>query len=210
MLVLPKGRLVYLSNPKTATQSIRAMLRPHALKTAPFGEQHSKHMGVMPFEKNWRLGVEEHLKAPVETVGVVREPFARLESWFRYRKRNPFGADNSTQGISFEDFARLAISADPPVFAKVGDQSHFLGWDDANGEAAVTHIFDYDRLDLFMDFVGRRLSMGFVLPRTNVSLTRADVRVDELSEATKAAYRKAMAKEFALYEAVRAKGVLSR
>lgn len=210
MLVLPKGRLVYLANPKTATQSIRAMLRPHSLKAAPFGDQHSKHMGVVPFERNWRARVEDHLGAPVETVAVVREPFARLESWFRYRKRNPFGAENSTQGISFEDFARLAVSDDPPVFAKVGDQGFFAGWDGAHNEAAVTHLFDYDRLDLLMDFLGRRLEMGFALPRTNVSLTRADVRVDELSEATRDAYRQSMAKEFALYDAVRAKGVLSR
>lgn len=210
MLVLPKGRLVYLSNPKTATQSLRAMLRPLSLRVAPFGEQHSKHMGIMPFEKNWRLRVEQHLKAPVETVAVVREPFARLESWFRYRKRNPLGAENSTLGIGFDDFARLAISDDPPVFAKVGDQGHFLGWDMAHGEAVVTHIFDYDRMDLLLDFLGQRLGMGFVLPRQNVSMTRDEVRVDPLPEETMAAYRRAMAAEFAIYEAVRAKGYLSR
>ena len=210
MLVLPKGRLVYLANPKTATQSLRAMLRPLSLKTAPFGEQHSKHMGVMPFEKNWRLRVEDHLKMPIETVAVVREPFARLESWFRYRKRNPPGADNSTRGVGFDEFAQLAISADPPVFAKVGDQGHFLGWDMAYGEAVVTHVFDYDRMDLLLDFLGRRLGMGFVLPRQNISLTRDEVRVDPLTGATMEAYRTAMAAEFAVYEAVRAKGALSR
>ncbi|MEY4984419.1 MAG: hypothetical protein RIR62_2685 [Pseudomonadota bacterium] len=201
---------MFLSNPKTATQSLRAMLRPLSLRVAPFGEQHSKHMGIMPFEKNWRLKVEQHLKAPVETVAVVREPFARLESWFRYRKRNPLGAENSTLGIGFEEFARLAISADPPVFAKVGDQGHFLGWDRAHGEAVVTHVFDYDRMDLLLDFLGQRLGMGFVLPRQNVSMTRDEVRVDPLSEATMAAYRRAMEAEFAVYEAVRARGYLSR
>lgn len=210
MLVLPKGRLVYLANPKTATQSIRAMLRPLSLKAAPFGEQHSKHMGAIPFERNWRPRVEAAVMAPVETVAVVREPFARLESWFRYRKRNPLGAENSTQGIGFDEFAQLAIGDEPPVFAKVGDQGHFLGWDMAHGEAVVTHVFDYDRMDLLLDFLGRRLGMGFVLPRQNVSLTRAEVRVEPLSEATMAAYRTAMAAEFAVYEAVRAKGVLSR
>lgn len=210
VLVLPKGRLVYLANPKTATQSLRAMLRPLSLKTPPFGDLHNRHMGVMPFEKNWRLQVEAALKGRVETVAVIREPFARLESWFRYRKRNPLGAENSTQGISFDEFARLAVTADPPVFAKVGDQAHFLGWDGAHGEAVVSHIFDYDRMDLLLDFLGLRLGRGFVLPRQNVSLSRAEVRVDPLAEETAAAYRTAMADEFALYDAVRTKGVLSR
>lgn len=210
MLVLPKGRLVYLANPKTATQSLRAMLRPLSLKSAPFGELHNRHMGIMPFEKNWRGPVEAALKARVETVAVVREPFARLESWFRYRKRNPPGAENSTQGIGFDEFARLAISDDPPVFAKVGDQGHFLGWDADHGEAVVSHIFDYDRMDLLLDFLGQRLGMGFVLPRQNVSLSRAEVRVDPLAAETADAYRRAMAGEFAVYEAVRQKGCLSR
>jgi hypothetical protein len=210
VLVLPKGRLVYLANPKTATQSLRAMLRPLSLKTAPFGELHSKHMGIMPFEKNWRMQVEAALKARVETVAVVRDPFARLESWFRYRKRNPLGAENSTQGIGFDEFARLAIMPDPPVFAKVGDQAHFLGWDAEHREAVVSHVFDYDRMDLLLEFLGQRLGRGFVLPRQNVSLSRAEVRVDPLSPETEQAYRTAMAGEFALYEAVREKGVLSR
>ena len=59
VLVVPKAGLVFLSNPKTATQSIRAMLRPASLKSGPYAELQSRHMGVEGFEIRWRAKVEQ-------------------------------------------------------------------------------------------------------------------------------------------------------
>lgn len=208
MLVVPKAGLVFLSNPKTATQSIRAMLRPASLKSGPYAELQTRHMGVEGFEIRWRARVEQAVGRPVETVAVVREPFARLESWFRYRKRNPAGDEKSTQGIGFDAFARAAVLPDPPAYAKVGDQARFCGWD--GGEAVVTHLFDYDRMDLLLDFLAARIGRPFTLPQKNLSPKRDEVEVEALTDETAQAFRAAHDREFALYAAVSARGHLSR
>lgn len=207
MLLLPEARLVFLANPKTATQSIRGVLRPLSLRTPPFGELHSRHMPYPAFDKNWRARVEAAAGGPVETVAVVREPFGRLESWFRYRHKNPEGSPNSTRGMSFDAFARAAVALDAaPDYARVGDQARFCGWDGTR--AGVTHLFDYDRLDLLLGFLEARLGRTFALPFQNVSATREALAVEGLSAATQAAYRASRPSEFALYDAVARTGYL--
>ena len=208
VLVVPKAGLVFLSNPKTATQSIRAMLRPASLKSGPYADLQTRHMGVEGFELRWRAKVEQAVGRPVETVAVVREPFARLESWFRYRKRNPAGDPKSTQGVGFDAFARAAVLPDPPEYAKVGDQARFCGWE--GGEAVVTHLFDYDRMDLLLAFLSARIGRPFTLPKKNLSPRRDEVEVEPLAEDTATTYRAARAGEFALHAAVSARGHLSR
>ena len=207
MLLLPKARLVYLANPKTATQSIRAVLRPLSLRDAPFGDLHSRHMPYPGFDRNWRAQVEAAAGGPVEVFAVVREPFSRLESWFRYRHKNPEGAPNSTRGLRFDDFARAAVALDAaPDYARVGDQARFCGW---NGtRAGVTHLFDYARMDLLLDFLQARLGRRFDLPVQNVSPSRADLSVTGLSAEAEAAYRASRPGEFALWQAVAREGYL--
>lgn len=207
MLLLPKARLVYLANPKTATQAIRAVLRPLSLRDAPFGDLHSRHMPYPGFHKNWRAQVEAAAGGPVETFAVVREPFARLESWFRYRHKNPEGAANSTRGISFDRFALEAVALDAaPDYARVGDQARFCGWDGAR--AGITHLFDYARMDLLLDFLEARLGRRFDLPVQNVSPTRGELSLGGLSAAAAEAYRASRPGEFALWAAVAREGYL--
>lgn len=209
VLVLPKGRLVYLANPKTATQSIRAVLRPLSLTVGPFGDLYNRHMPYPTFDKEWRALTEKLLGHPVETLVVVRDPFERLESWFRYRHRNPEGAENSTRGISFDDFARAAALGDQaPVFAKVGDQARFAGWDGL--QAGVTHVFDHARLDLLVDFLQRRLACRIRLPQRNISPPAELLGLAPLSEEARAVYRASRPGEFALYAAVARQGSLHR
>lgn len=207
VLLLPQPRLVYLANPKTATQSIRAVLRPLSLQSAPFGDLHSRHMPYPAFDKNWRARVEAAAGGPVEVFAVVRAPFARLESWFRYRHKNPEGAANSTRGISLDRFAMEAVALDEaPDYARVGDQARFCGWDGTR--AGVTHLFDYDRMDLLLGFLEQRLGRRFELPQHNVSPTRAALAVSGLSTAAEVAYRASRPGEFALWEAVSRAGYL--
>lgn len=207
VLLLPKARLVYLANPKTATQSIRAVLRPFSLRDAPFGELHSRHMPYPAFNKNWRVRVEAAAGGSVETLAVVREPFARLESWFRYRHKNAEGEPNSTRGIDFDSFALQAATGDEaPDYAKVGDQARFTGWNGA--KAGVTHLFDYARLDLLVTFLETRLGKRFDLPVQNVSLTREALAMGNLSSVAQATYRASRPDEFTLYDAVSRTGYL--
>lgn len=209
VLFLPKARLVYLANPKTATQSIRAVLRPLSLREPPFGELHSRHLPFPGFDKRWRAQVEAVTGGPVEVLAVMREPFSRLESWFRYRHKNPEGAPNSTVGMSFDAFAREAAKGDAAAdYARVGDQSRFCGWDGA--QAGVDHLFDYDRMDLLVAFLQARLGIVVDLPQHNVSPTREDLSVTGLSAGAEAAYRASRPGEFSLWDALSAKGYLRR
>ena len=204
MLVLPEARLVFLANPKTATQSLRAMLGPFALREPPFDAKIHEHIGLRPFARRWRAGLVARLGGPVESFAVMRAPVARLESWYRYRMRDGVDAGKSTRGMVFDDFARAAVSADPPPAARLGCQARFLGWNGAR--PGVDHLFDYDRLDLCLAFLSDRLGVDLVLPRHNVSPSLADVGPCVLSDTARAAYRAGRAEEFALYAALRAAG----
>lgn len=209
VLFLPKARLVYLANPKTATQSIRAVLRPLSWREPPFGELHSRHLPFPGFDKRWRAQVEAAAGGPIEVFAVMREPFSRLESWFRYRHKNPEGTANSTRGMSFDAFAREAAKGDEAAdYARVGDQARFCGWDGTR--AGVDHLFDYDRMDLVMAFLRDRLGIAVDLPQHNVSPTREDLSVTGLSARAEAAYRASRPGEFALWDALAREGYLRR
>lgn len=203
MLVLNEAGLVYLANPKTATQALRAMLAPHAV-AASFGTE-ARHMNAQTFDRRWRARVEDRLGRAVETVAVMREPRSHMESWFRYRQRDALiGHENSTHGQSFADFVRARLHRDPPPFAQIGRQDRFLGFLD--GGPPVTHVFDYARLDLLVAFLSDRLGTALVLPRRNVS--PAGEGGLDLPKGLDERYRKAHATEFAIYEQVAEAGVL--
>lgn len=205
MLVLQASRLVFLANPKTATQSVRAMLRPRALAGDWQTDPGARHCGIGPFDRKWRAMVEAAVGGPVEVFAVVREPVARLDSWFRYRQKNAAGDKRSTQGMAFTSFLDAVLSDPVPDFARVGSQDRFAGW---NGRrAGIDVLFDYDRLDLMMDFLADRVGQRLHLPLRNVSTVPREGK-PEVQEEMLGRLRRAMAAEFALYDAVRETGVL--
>ena len=61
MLVLKKARLVFLANPKTATQSLRAMLAPHAKATpADTGDKHINASQFAEFSECVKIAFHPH------------------------------------------------------------------------------------------------------------------------------------------------------
>lgn len=211
MLVLKKAGLVYLSNPKTATQSLRAALAPFARATPK--DTAERHINAQFYDRKWARRLTERLGARPETFAVMREPVEHLNSWYRYRQREALrGHENSTQGISFAEFVTARLSDDPPPFAKLGYQDRFLGF---TGEAPpVNYIFDYRRLDLMLAFLSQRLGQEILLPKHNISPKSdgpAAAGVENplalpapLLDRLKAEH----AAEFALYEQVSATGLL--
>ncbi len=204
MLFLKAAGLVYLANPKTATQSIRAMLGPYAGATPE--ETKHKHVNAIAYGRKWAPKLTRMLGAPPQTVAVMREPLAHLGSWFRYRQRDDLvGHENSTRDIDFATFIQATLSDDPPPFARIGRQDRFLGFLD--GGPPVNHIFDYDRLDLLMAFLSGQLGTTLSLPLRNVSPT-ADTAALTLPVDVEQALRTARAAEFALHARVAATGHL--
>ena len=204
MLVLKEAGLVFLANPKTATQSLRAVLAPHARATP--SDTGAKHINATIYARKWANRIALRTGAVPETFAVMREPLEHLGSWFRYRQRDALrNHENSTYGLSFTDFIEAVLMPDPPPFARIGRQARFLGF--LNGGPPVNYIFDYARLDLMMLFLSERLDVTLTLPLRNVSPEAGEGAL-ALPDDLLARLRQDQAAEFALYENVSDNGVL--
>lgn len=205
VLVLKEAKLVYLANPKTATQALRAMLRPYADLTPQ--QVANKHVNARTYDRRWRDRVTELVGQPAETFAVMREPLEHMGSWFRYRQRDALrGHENSTQGLSFAEFVEARLLPEPPPFANLGRQDRFMGFLDP-GDRPVTYIFDYERLDLLMLFLSERLGVELAMPMRNVSPVTED-KAMRLPDDLMARLKEVHANEFALYQKVHDQGVL--
>jgi hypothetical protein len=204
VLVLKKAGLVFLANPKTATQSLRAVLAPYAKATPE--DTGDKHINAQIYGRKWARRIAHRIGTVPETFAVMREPLAHLGSWYRYRQRDALrGHENSTHDISFADFVTARLSDDPPPFARIGRQDRFLGF--LNSGPPVNYIFDYARLDLMMLFLSERLGTDLALPVRNVS-PRGEADALDLPPDLAARLREVHAGEFALYDQVSDEGVL--
>lgn len=197
MIVFIKEKLAFLAMPKTGTTAIEQALDPWAdiVFRNPPG---AKHTNVQRFNRFYRKVFESHTDGPIETVSIIRHPLDWLGSWYRYRSRPQLtGHPNSTAEVSFDTFVTAYLSNDRPVWAKVGDQARFLT---ANPDTApVTHLFQYEQMDLVVAFLSDRLGKDITLPQVNVS-PRMPL---DLSPDIDAKLRRKCADQFDLWDAAR-------
>ena len=97
--------------------------------------------------------------------------------------------------MSFEDFVRAYCQSERLEFARVGNQSHCLRTRDGG---RVQHLFSYERMEDFVEFLEDRLDCVITLPRINVS---PEGRT-ELSSETAALLRQVLADDYALYDSL--------
>ena len=103
-----------------------------------------------------------------DRIAAFREPVDWLGSWYRYRgRRELIGSNNSTHGISFDQFIEGYLQDTSPNYARVGSQAKFVSAND--GTLGMTHLFPYDRMDLMVSFLETRLKKQIKLPQANVS-----------------------------------------
>ena len=129
----------------------------------------------------------------------MREPRDWLGSWFRYRQRDEVDAGKSTAGMSFDRFVNAWCDDPQPDFAAVGSQAKFL---QPKGEKGIDHLFRYEEIDTFLHFLEDRLNCEIILPRLNVS-PPGDLGLEPDTETR---LRKVAARDFALYDTLRASG----
>ncbi len=194
MLVFWDQRLAFLATPKTGSTAIEVALgslsavviqRPPVLK-------HTTVHRYQRFVGPYLAAASGH---EFEVCAMIREPRDWLGSWFRFRSRDDVEPEKSTTRKSFDEFVR-AWCADPqPEFAAVGSQARFLK---ARNGSGVNHLFPYDRIDRFVDFLEERLGCEIVLPHVNVS-PRASM---ELEPATERLLQATATDDFALYRSV--------
>jgi hypothetical protein len=193
MLVFWEQRLAILATPKTGSTAIEAALdsmaeiaiqRPPALK----------HTTVQNFHRHVGPYLQALAGGTFTLVALMREPRSWLGSWYRTRQRDDVGGSSrSTQGISFDRFVNDWCDDPQPDHAAVGSQAAFLAPLDGRG---TDHLFRYEEIGRFVDFLEDRLGHEIILPRLNVS---PDANLD-LSPLTEARLRQAAAADFALYD----------
>jgi hypothetical protein len=204
VLVLKTAALVYLANPKTATQSIRAALAPFAKETP--AETTNKHVNAQAYGRKWAGLARQIMGQTPETFALMREPLDHWGSWYRYRQRDALrGHENATHHVSFAEFIAACLQDDPPPFAQIGRQDRFLGF--LGPGPAVNYVFDYAQMGVLMTFLQERLGVRLDLPLRNVSPLGADADL-ALPAALMARLRAEHAGQFALYQRVSDQGML--
>ncbi len=182
MMAFPAHGFVLLAMPKCASTSIESALAPYASLVIDHPPSR-KHLGSSGFAKRIAPALERegHPRESYELVTMFRDPIRWLESWWRYRGRLHDRSDNSTQALSFEDYARQYVDADPTAPTPRGRPAAFVTID---GVVEVDRIFAVERPDAWLGWFGERLGREVSVERRNVSQART---VPELSDATRSA-----------------------
>ncbi len=194
MLIFWKKRLVFLSTPKTGTSSIETALESlaHVALRRP---TELKHMNARSYRDHFAPLIEGAAGEKFTTVALMREPIDWLGSWYRYRQREDIPrAEKSTGHFTFEEAAQGYLASPRTNGMDVGSQARFLCL--ADGTPGVDRIFRYEDIDTFVHFLEDRLGCEIHLPRLNVS-PKAQL---DLTDATRAALRQALAADYALYD----------
>lgn len=194
MLVFWKENLVLLAVPKTGSTALEGALAPRASMVLRDPPQ-LKHAPCYRYKRFLRPFFVQAGGQTPELMAVVRHPIDWLGSWYRYRTRDDLtGHENSTQGISFDDFVLEYCKGQPAPFATVGSQAKFLRVGD--GELGVEHLFRYEAWDKMTGFLEDRLKMQITLKDKNVS-PKLDL---SLSPAVEAKLRDKRAAEFEVWQ----------
>lgn len=192
MLIFTPQSLAYIAVPKTGTMSIRAAIGMKADITMSGALKHMTarrfHLKVVPW-------LERAFDLTPERFALMREPEDQARSWYRYRSRKQNkGTARSVEGLSFDAFILASISDNPPLFARIGNQSNMLTSE--AGDVLVHHLFAYEKMPLFKAFLGKRFGEEITLEKKNASPAIAA----ELSLETRAKFRTARAHDYALYD----------
>lgn len=194
MLVFWRQRLVFLATPKTGSTAVEAALAEVAAVTV-LRPPHLKHTNMARYHRVVRPFITDDSARDFDVCALMREPVDWLGSWYRYRQRPEEVPEKSTRELSFDEFVTAYCAKDQPEFARIGNQARFLA---PKPELRASHIFRYDRMGDFTDFLSHRLGMAVTLPRVNVS-PAADTR---LSAETLARLKDHCARDFALYDSL--------
>ena len=194
MLIFSRYNLVLLVVPKTGSTALEVALGQEA--NGRFGNPPElKHLPLYRYNRFVRPLVQRTTGQDPETFALIREPISWLRSWYRYRARNSMaGLPTSTYHISFDQFVHDAMSDNPPPFAQIGCQTRFLSPGGSGGP--ITHLFQYEQMDLACKFLENRLELEFDLPWLN----QAASGPAPLDPDLEARYRRRNAGEFQLWQ----------
>lgn len=166
MLISIENKIAFLAMTKTASTSIETALFPYC-DMAYYGNSRIKHISYRRYNRFVAPYLNSLGYRDIETTCLIREPISWLHSWYRYRSRPAItGKAHSTAGLSFDEFATLYLS-NSPLTKGVGRPSKFVA--DKDGNPAVDHIYKYENLPAFQNFMEERLQEPLHFERLNES-----------------------------------------
>ncbi len=113
MIIDHKHKLVILSAAKTASTSLHKAFE-NLDDVVILGRNPEKHMNFRQFSEQAQVLGAEHYKV----ISVIRHPYAKLASWYRYRSRSGLiGSPRYVGQRSFQQF----IDQIPPKNTRVFD-----------------------------------------------------------------------------------------
>lgn len=198
MIFDTKLNVCFLANTKTGSTTIEKWV-PRARGRIHFARNPYKHTNYRQFANLCQI--YDVSPDTVQTICVVRSPFDKMRSWYKYRNREQLLKDEkkrkrSLQGVSFEEYCATFIEQ------KAKGRNNFIFSDrsflvNAKGEESVTHVFRHDDFDRLISFLQERFDIKEgPNAKRNVS---PDVDVS-LSEDTRRRFDAAFAEEIAWYE----------
>lgn len=198
MLIFLRHKIAFLATPKTGTTAVEMALRPRA---EIIFTRNRKHTTAARYANKVAPFLEDTFGVRPASVAVMRDPVDQIRSWYKYRAQERMaGTDVSTRDTSFDDYVREVISDAPPARAQIGRQFSFLT--NGVGEVLVDHLFAYERQEVFHGFLSEALGEPVTIEARNVSPP-----IDApLGDETLALLRTARPEDFALHEAILAKG----
>ncbi|MEM0949997.1 MAG: sulfotransferase family 2 domain-containing protein [Pseudomonadota bacterium] len=191
--------LTFLAVPKAGSTAFETAFRPYTsidVRSPP----NDRHITAKRYRRTWEPFLKRVWDAEPETMAILREPTARLESWYRYRHAGDRA--KSTAEMSFEEFVRASLKDSPPEAARIGKQDTFTC--DKGGQVLVDHLFAIENPDPLHDFLAERFDQQVQIGARNIS-DPVDV---SLSQEVEGALIEARAGEYALYETVAETGYL--
>ena len=175
---------VLLALPKCASTTLEQALAPYASLVVD-SPPARKHVGVSGFARTVApvLAEQGHPPGSYEVVSMFRDPVEWLGSWWRYRTRLGETARNSTHALSFEEFARAYLAADPDAPTPNGRPAQFLTH---QGRIGVDRIFAVERPEAWQSWFSAQVGAEVDYGRRNVSSASV---TPELGERTRAELR---------------------
>ena len=194
MLISYAQSLVLFATPKTGSTALEYALAP-SCDVRLTGAPPRRHTTMRTYEARMEPKVRALCPEEPELVALVREPLDWLGSWFRYRARPGMKApQNSTRGMSFDQFIDGYLSDAPPPPSRLGSQTDFMAR--ADGRCGVTTLFPYERFNEAAAYLRRRLGTAAEPEAVNVS-PHAELA---LSAELEARLRAERAADFALHQ----------
>ena len=199
MLIFLDKKLAFLAVPKAGSTSYEAALRRHCSIEAR-RPTNARHCTARRWDREWAPFIRNSFGKEIELMAIIREPRARLGSWYRYR----LGQDRNhpSRHLTFEEFVRASLADKPPPEAQIGSQDVFASG--ADGNIRIDHLFCFENrepLDAFLrDRFGEEIEIGHRNASQDADLTLSKETAERLAHARSS--------EFALHQKVSLKGYL--